>query len=815
MTKHDSDRLPTFSTVMQNIMMADPLSARGMSALNALGLYITENEYLNKVYIPPFSLYEHDQNEKIDNDADPDHIDYMDEKEQNRERGKRDDFESNLKLLSDSMFLINGEAGSGKTTYIHKLANQFKDSHAFHICDFEQSQDSIYFMDEPFDFGQLYKSNVWKYVSIVLEYIGNILERKDMSIKDHKEYITYFVKEYKNAFATHTEGMKRVDNKQIREFFSILENYGKNGVAYEEFSEQLRAMFKSAFKDFEEKDEKEEAVTYITGILIRMCFCLFRKQGKKQVCAIDNVEFCVPFDEAHPIQDCEIDYVFNGVNDAVTKVRSRLDRISKANKEYETFYGVVFVTRPTSISFVDCCHHIELTSENIINISKWFCIEDICRRKMEFFGDALKKFEGSPIMNAFLNVMGDCSNYNWGLQDLVSRMYNYNKRRIVENLTIVLSSIPERSLKYFNEQWEKTQNAGDDEFSQDTAPKAYLKHLCRKFIFRNILDYIRETRYFDKLLVERRGASARREHPLENLKSSYARITATVLYRNSIEQGSRTTGRGKITDAKTVSFPELVEAVLCRANLGKHVSEHQIQDLASILYLMNETRNERTNWAPLIRITFDIQTAYNETNLYKEILSEWESYVQNGEIDEQITRSYNVTITEAGELFAKMVPDFEYFACRYAPCYPALLDLQNLRKTVTENAEEYDCISLIKTVQENAFVCVDEVIARERYFFASTQHQEKEAVSIRPLFDPRSRYKWFYTQKSGGALLPHAVRILNHQHGYLLHYQRYIENLPDNVFSDSNDRMKILDSLRKVIQLYTDKMKEVSAIYQC
>lgn len=65
MTSSDSNRLLSFSTVMQNIMMAAPLSASGMSALNALGLYITEDEYLNKVYILPFSLYEHDQNEEI------------------------------------------------------------------------------------------------------------------------------------------------------------------------------------------------------------------------------------------------------------------------------------------------------------------------------------------------------------------------------------------------------------------------------------------------------------------------------------------------------------------------------------------------------------------------------------------------------------------------------------------------------------------------------------------------------------------------------------------------------------------------------
>ena len=35
--------------------------------------------------------------------------------------------------------------------------------------------------------------------------------------------------------------------------------------------------------------------------------------GKKYVCGIDNIEYFVPFDKDHPIQDCELQIILNGV----------------------------------------------------------------------------------------------------------------------------------------------------------------------------------------------------------------------------------------------------------------------------------------------------------------------------------------------------------------------------------------------------------------------------------------------------------------------------------------------------------------------
>ena len=79
---------------------------------------------------------------------------------------------------------------------------------------------------------------------------------------------------------------------------------------------------------------------------------------------------------------------------------------------------------------------------------------------------------------------------------------------------------------------------------------------------------------------------------------------------------------------------------------------------------MNETRNEITNWTSLVCIKYDSSQEYNENNLCNILVEQWHEYKEkNIELDD--VSKYGVKITEAGEFFAKILADFEYFACRF------------------------------------------------------------------------------------------------------------------------------------------------------
>ena len=46
-----------FKQLMLNVLLADPITVKGKGALTALGSNISESDYLNHLYVEPFTLY--------------------------------------------------------------------------------------------------------------------------------------------------------------------------------------------------------------------------------------------------------------------------------------------------------------------------------------------------------------------------------------------------------------------------------------------------------------------------------------------------------------------------------------------------------------------------------------------------------------------------------------------------------------------------------------------------------------------------------------------------------------------------------------
>ena len=167
---------------------------------------------------------------------------------------------------------------------------------------------------------------------------------------------------------------------------------------------------------------------------------------------------------------------------------------------------------------------------------------------------------------------------------------------------------------------------------------------------------------------------------------------------------------------------------------------------------------------------------------------------------------YGAHITVSGAFFAKMVPDFEYFACRFADEYPALMVRENFKKV---GDDSYQCIELINVVKKNAFWCVDEVIERDKNFFASTGRSPKLQQRFKPLYDPSSPYKWIYvSDPKNGTAIPHSMRILNHQIGYLQHYIEYLKAVDETDLSEEA-RDKITEKVQDCITSYQNKIYSI------
>lgn len=791
-----------FKNLMSNLLLANPITTKGRGALTSLGFYITEEEYLKKLYVDPFTIYERELTELPNPGIDPDYTyGYMKQVERNTLMDVQKSFESRLKKLDDSLFVIKGGAGSGKTTYVHHLQQECSDL-KFCFCDFEEASKAIGLFGIPYDFGNKFNNNVWKFVSIIISKVDRTLfaKRNWEDFSSHTEYIKKIYEQYHRYFSDLNSEIPVVDEQGMWEFFECFEKYVEGKENHSEFQKRLKYFITTRFDLFEREKQHKEAVTYVCGILIRLFLCLNRisvdrGEEKKHICVIDNIESFIPFDEVHPIQECELQTIMNGVSDSTSRIRPTIQKWKEKYTDYKTFFGFLLVTRDTSVSLAEYRHYDDYIRESEIDITTWFCLDDVYNKKIDYFREHVGCLEENIYYKTYRNILADVSHYNWGMYEFICRMFNNNYRRIGLDVVNTIVNQPEVELEYFNDRWS---------YSQAHSESHAVKHLCRKFVFRILLDHIQRTSYFDYLLVEKKNAASRRKSILDiNDKSSYARKVATILYRVSL------TEKNGVPDHFTL-FPELVYAVLKPPYGADNPSEEQISDLAAVLYLMNETRNQNTNWAPLIMIKFDIEQAYNKENLKSELIKQWKLYESNGGGITPAMQKYGVRIRSAGAFFAKMVPDFEYFACRFAPTYPALLVRENLRKNSVKGS--YKCLDLIRIVRENAFQCVDEVLNRDYNFFDSTGlggTDINKGDRFALLFNRSSLYKWIYAPTANGTLIPHPWRILNHHIGYLRHYIEYVNGL-DSTDLSAEDRNNITRGIQAEIETYSAKLKSIN-----
>ncbi|MDR2712117.1 MAG: hypothetical protein LBB91_03265 [Clostridiales bacterium] len=813
-----------YADLVRSILLAEPLTVKGRKSLIALQEFgfnstLSEKEFLKNIYSEPFAKPENLASEVIpfqtDSDADPDYP-YTQMIDRNNLNLEKDKFENSLKKLSNSLFVIKGATGSGKTTYIHHLKEEIT-SIEFLISNFEETVRTIDLLGKRFDFRRKYDKNVWKFISTILEIISSILkENNKYYTGEHLDYIKQIVEIYKLDIDRIGKDEGWPDDSCFVDVFEILELYVKSAIDVEQLAQEINTHFMSRYDEFEhEKDQQygqQEAIKLTIGFLIRLFYCLSRINKKKYICVIDNIEAIVPFfDEDHPIRDCGLQNILDGIVAAINNIRPLLP-INMPG--YKTFYGFILVTRENTANIVRISQYEDYNLENEVDMSEWFRARDIFEKKITYFRTKSTIPMNSPYVTAYEHITNDLSLSRWHMHGFITRMYNNNLRRIAENLISAISVIPEAEIENFNTQWEKTLKSDKD--------YNHLKHLCRQFVIRILLDHAQRSNYFDQVKAEGSKMPKDRQRVEllppgpsfgdENIQKeeesvSYARRVATLLHRVAVSKQHRN---------DYLSFTRLINTLLVPQNHPYiNPSETQLRDLASILYWMNETRHV-TNWAALVTIKFDSSHVYNENTLYEVMKKEWDLYSSglsdkaNLRQDIDRSREYGVRITKAGSLFAKIVPEFEYFSCRFLFCEPALMALENLKTIKIKDKDTFRAIAIIKETRKRAFKHIDEAIEIDKAYY-SLPGMFSAIDPYKSMYNQSEIYSWTYKEQAVDRAIVHPLRVLHQHMGYVYHYIKYIENdLEMHNFGNQSDKEKIVKLAKDELTEYWEKLYAVT-----
>lgn len=794
-----------FVNSVKNVFLSEPFTINGRHSLNNIGIHMTKDEFYNDgVYIEPFSEYE--KTEYDNNDADDsDVISYSDEVDLNALKILKENFENKIMNLDGWLFIIKGVAGCGKTTYLNKLSHDLSSDMIFHIFNFEDTRQAFGFMSKSFDLKKLYCNNVFKFSSLLLKEISTLISKVDYDDeKEHRNYIQKIVNVYNRSFMVSEEDLLKselsepnIDITEQQDLFNVLQRYASMEIEYSILSENLLNKFASRLNT--DVYDESETLAYIVGFIIRLYYCIGKVNNTRHICAVDNIETFVKFDEEHPIQVCELEKIINGFFIASKKAREILDPWQRL-ENYNAFYSFTIITRDTTASTALCAvqHEDDYKKENEVDISNWYCTQDILNSKENFF---IKK-GFSPVEDcyseAYQNLLCDFSAYRWGLNGIISKMYKHSHRRNIECIPDVLAVVPEDEIMYFNEMWNKAK--GRDRI------KSSLKYVCRKYILRILIDHVQRKNYFSNLMVEDSIVN-NSKRTLETVlkvtdsaqihdeRSSYARKISTLLHRFSLENGNE----------RYVSFPRIIHSILRLINLPDEPTSTNINNLAKILFLMNETRNELTNWTSLVCIKFDNKEIYSESNLCTIMQREWNDY-KSDRIGIDDTTKFGVRITEAGSFFAKIIADFEYFGCRFLLNEPPLFSLKNIKPIYINGRRSYRAVEIIAFIRKKAFSCIDEVVQRDRHFFSSMEQNGN--IDFSYMYE--SDYSWIYKETINDSELVHPLRIINQHMGYISHYLDYIEQfVPKEKFEQEGDKINLINQVKRQLFLYYKKMQNL------
>ena len=193
--------------------------------------------------------------------------------------------------------IIKGVAGSGKTTYLHKLIRDLPNIQVY-IYNFEEIKQSDAFMAETFDLQKLYDNNVYKFISVILKEISNIIGKGIKSNDEHKKLISEIFKVYESNFLVTEERLAETDltepNVDIieqQELFKLLKLYACEEINYKQLSSQMKNVFIGRFNN-DESDSLSD-LTFIMGFVIRLLFCICASESILSI-SKDVIFRCMP-----------------------------------------------------------------------------------------------------------------------------------------------------------------------------------------------------------------------------------------------------------------------------------------------------------------------------------------------------------------------------------------------------------------------------------------------------------------------------------------------------------------------------------------
>ena len=646
----------------------------------------------------------------------------------------------------------------------------------------------------------------------------------DLDNKENVEYLNKILKSH--ADFTNPED----EFESVNEFFDNLKKIVSSRSRCAGFKAIHNLLNSIIMKPDNEHSSTSDSIKLLSTILIYLLTYKSNIDSKPYISVFDNIEYLISVEyDPHKqlITDRTIEVILNSVHTAISECVSRLTKLTLTPK-------IIIVTRKATVTFNA---NFEMNNYQGVEITNWFCARDIYEKRAPLIKSYLGEKERLAC-EAFDVIMSDCTSSKWSLVPFLSKLFNYNIRRMARVILYALSinaASDCNSIKIFIGYKKSFEKIGQEL----THNQKRIKHFLRMFIIRLLLDSFngqpediseQNYDYFNKLMVEvdsietyedipippadkdllvslaerkygyitvesRKKANiskyiSERSKLIDKRQTSYARKILTILHRVEIEQKYTAINKSALNVAY-YEIENLLVNLLVDGNTQtiNSISDNAIDEVTKIIFLMNEV-TDSTGWVPLTSIKWNNGHEKYTEEAIKNVLKNALSNVKNHIMD----FSYGIRITDAGQAFLQLMPDFEYFAVRFCSSDPKLISDSSLKK---EN-NTFSCVNTIKKVLFHAIKCAYTVIRRaEEDYSAYGDDAETD-------YERMHASKSIYKETLLSPCVTHPIRIFNQQHNYIEDFYTYVNSLEpnENRFKTQEEKDELLGLIRAELDEY-------------
>lgn len=676
----------------------------------------------------------------------------------------------------DTPYYIRASSGSGKTTYLRHFLYTNSNKFSFILFDFftatsvpmllNDSIKNVVYKNRRIFFK--YEDTKYKFISVLINQLDalinkNTLKRRIRSGNINEIYFAHLQSVAKNfnlRFCDDGECTNMLE--PAKAIFDIILNIKINS----ENSQKEYLRFKKDFLDkfveiyIDLQGNVKELTLFLIRLIIIFLLCeldydTFNGRNYCYILAFDNIEHFIDDDVVYDNDILFIESVLEDLlHDSENVFSSACSAETKENGHvFQDYFRVLLSIRDTTNFFKKQIHSSDFPLSQV-DVTKWFDISLIHKRKYDFFGSLLSA-ENKEIYDAMQLVLSDVTKYKNSSGKSIEEMYNHNKRRI----TLYLGNI----LKYklYRTEYTDLRKSADD--ISIKIHRDIFKSASRSFINRLMLDNIKKTGYFDDIFATPSKGS--------NLGKGYARRILNYL---SIKRGE---GRNDY-----IGFNDLVRDVFKFPHCDNLISDTIFSDVAHIIIKMNDHNIKSTNWCQLVLVKFAQKTLNNKA-LEDELKKEYEDNNNNS--------NFGIKITEAGTYFLDLLPKFEYYSCRYCKNSRPLFAKSNFIDSCGRPSNKY--MEIINEVKDKAFMCIEELYSNDNRFFLSGNELNFAAMYS-------GNYLFKNTHDTYGS--HHIKNVFIDHIGYLDRFRGYILLYKSDELDKKTISLYILNVIREYIDFF-------------